>query len=369
MGFPEGHTRRQPESQPARMFAILARGAAGGGALCGGWLHVSAGAPVGLKGAVGHRALLHARPAALRIGPCAAWDDSEDAPWGRMVGGVRRTRGTTRRRVAPVQEAEYQDVHPGQQYQQQQQFQQQQQQQMGMQQQHQQVYEHVYNERQIDAMSDGTVQHMRNVYGTVGSSIAIAGIGATFSIMTPLAATVPVFVPFLGSLGALVYLMRTSPYTHSESTRTGTLALFSGLSGMTMAPLLKATMYINPWNIPLALGATTVIFGGSTVASLFAKRGSTLSWGGPLFGGALALAGCSIASFFVSPTSAFYPLLHNAWLYGGLTLFSVYVAYDTQNIIRQYEEGDRDHIRHSVDLFINLKGIFVRVLHLLNRRD
>ena len=65
---------------------------------------------------------------------------------------------------------------------------------------------------------------------------------------------------------------------------------------------------------------------------------------------------------FVPVTSAWYPILHNVYLYGGLTLFTLYIAYDTQKMIDEYEMGMDDHLRHAVDLFIDFKIIFTRVL-------
>ena len=58
---------------------------------------------------------------------------------------------------------------------------------------------------------------------------------------------------------------------------------------------------------------------------------------------------------FVPVTSAWYPLLHNVYMYGMLGLGTLYVAYDTQGMIAEYEMGQDDHIKHAVDLFLNFK--------------
>jgi hypothetical protein len=52
-----------------------------------------------------------------------------------------------------------------------------------------------------------------------------------------------------------------------------------------------------------------------TALSLMAKPGATLRWGVPLAGGMLVLMGAGLASMFVPVTSAWYPLLHNVYLY------------------------------------------------------
>ena len=79
----------------------------------------------------------------------------------------------------------------------------------------------------------------------------------------------------------------------------------------------------------------------------------------------LVLCGVGLASIFVPVTSAWYPLLHNVSLYGGLGLFTLYIAYDTQKMIDEYEMGEDDHIKHATDLFIDFKIVFSRVLQLL----
>ena len=59
-----------------------------------------------------------------------------------------------------------------------------------------------------------------------------------------------------------------------------------------------------------------------------------------------------------------YPVLHSMHLYGGLGIFSLYVAYDTQQIIADYEEGNRDVMHGAVNLFINFKAMFTRFLYI-----
>ena len=49
----------------------------------------------------------------------------------------------------------------------------------------------------------------------------------------------------------------------------------------------------------------------------------------------------------------------------GLALFTLYIAYDTQKMIDEYEMGEDDHIKHATDLFIDFKSVFSRVLQLL----
>ena len=114
-----------------------------------------------------------------------------------------------------------------------------------------------------------------------------------------------------------------------------------------------------------ALLITTGMFAAMTGLAMFAKPGAALRYGVPLGGGLLMLMAVGIGGMFVPVTSAWYPILHNVYLYGGLTLFTLYIAYDTQKMIDEYEMGEDDHIKHATDLFIDFKIVFSRVLQLL----
>ena len=192
---------------------------------------------------------------------------------------------------------------------------------------------------QWDALSSGTVDHMRKVYGTLATGIGIAAGASLFTMATPLVGIHPL-IPGIASIVPLMGLMYTSKHTHSMMFRTGLYAAFTGLSGVAMAPLLKFALAVSPAVVPQALLITTAMFGTMTALSLLAKPGATLRWGVPLAGGMLVLMGAGLASMFVPVTSAWYPLLHNVYLYGGLGLFTLYIAYDTQKMIDEYEMGE-----------------------------
>ena len=221
---------------------------------------------------------------------------------------------------------------------------------------------------QWDALSSGTVDHMRKVYGTLATGIGIAAGASLFTMATPLVGIHPL-IPGIASMVPLMGLYYTSKHTHSMMFRTGLYAAFTGLSGVAMAPLLKFALAVSPAVVPQALLITTAMFGTMTALSLLAKPGATLRWGVPLAGGMLVLMGAGVASMFVPITSAWYPLLHNVYLYGGLGLFTLYIAYDTQKMIDEYEMGEDDHLKHAVDLFLDFKMVFSRVLILLMGRS
>jgi len=220
---------------------------------------------------------------------------------------------------------------------------------------------------QWDALTHGAVAHMRKVYGTLATGIGIAAGASLFTMATPLVAVHPL-IPSLAAVVPLMGLYYTNKHTHSETMRVGLFAAFTGLSGVAMAPLLKFALAVSPMVVPQALLITTGLFGTMTALSMFAKPGATLRWGVPLAGGMVVLMMTGLGAMFVPVTSAWYPLLHSVQLYGGLGLFTLYIAYDTQKMIDEYEMGEDDHLKHAADLFIDFKVVFSRVLMLLMGR-
>jgi len=201
--------------------------------------------------------------------------------------------------------------------------------------------------------SDGLKQHLAQVYGILGGTIGVASLGSVASFVTPLGMIHPL-VPMLGSFVPLIWLSRTSPYTDSAMKRGILMSSFGFLSGMSLAPIVGMAQAINPMIVPMSLVATTGMFGVMSAAALMAPKGNFQKFGAPLTGGLFCLIGVSVAGMFYPESAA----LHSVSLYGGLGLFSLFITYDTQRMIHEYEHGERDAVQGALSMFINLKAVF-----------
>lgn len=219
--------------------------------------------------------------------------------------------------------------------------------------------------RTMDALTPGAVAHVRKVYTTLTLSTGVASVGAVGGMTL----AVSPLVPGLGALVPLFGLYMMQPTAENKAMRYGLMYGFAGLSGMSMGPLIAVATMTNPMLVPMALGATGVMFGGATVAAMFASNGSMLRYGAPLAGCTLAMVACSFGAMFVEPTSMLYPVLHSVYMYGGLMLGTAWISYDTQRMIQDYKDGNEDVPTSVVNMFINLKMIFTRLLFIFSGQD
>ncbi len=130
--------------------------------------------------------------------------------------------------------------------------------------------------------------------------------------------------------------------------------------GVGLAPLLNVALHVNFTIIPTAFMSTALIFACFTLAALFAPDGHYLYLGASLMSGLSMLFWLSLLNLFFRSTALFQ--LH---LWAGLLIFCGFVVYDTQAIIERRRRGDRDAIRHSLDLFIDFLHIFRKLVVLL----
>jgi FtsH-binding integral membrane protein len=189
-------------------------------------------------------------------------------------------------------------------------------------------------------------------------------------LATSVAAAVGVYVQGLLNLnnflftllgfGCLFYVGMTEHSKQNVAKRLAALTAFGFLQGLSIGPLVNIAFDIDQSVVYYALFASLAVFASFSLCAMFAQRRSMLFLGG-IFSSFFNLIFWSylLNLFFRSS----FPVLLN--LYGGLFVFALYVIYDTQLTIERRFSGDDDFIKHSLDLFMDLVSLFVRILIIL----
>lgn len=198
-------------------------------------------------------------------------------------------------------------------------------------------------------------KHLRRVYTSLTGALTAAAVGAIFNvylitrnILWP--ATVASFL----ILPTILFFYFSTPNT---TRRTLLFYTFAFIDGCASAPLLSTVADIDPRIPPLAFLATAAIFACFSVAAIFSKRGSYLYLNSFLMTGVLAL---SLGQFipYLFPNAIHF----TTYIYLGIMLFTLFILYDTQLIIEKAHAGDRDHLKHAIDLFIDFAAVFKRLM-------
>ncbi len=84
---------------------------------------------------------------------------------------------------------------------------------------------------------------------------------------------------------------------------------------------------------------------------------SVIFFAGALFSGLSILMVMSLLNIFIGST-----LIFRAEMYLCLAVFMGFVLFDTQLIVEKCNNGDKDYIWHSVDLFLDFINIFRQLM-------
>lgn len=192
------------------------------------------------------------------------------------------------------------------------------------------------------------------LFGTIGAYLAMPfAQNLTGGIMFG------VFVLEIISLIALIFL-KSKPVVNVML-----LFVFTFLTGVALVPLLYSVLAL-PAGVSIvaqALLGTTIVFG---IMSLYAiKTKSDLSnWGKVLF---FALIGIIVASL-INMVAAYFFGFQQAGLVSVIIsgvcviVFSLYIAFDTQNIIRGRYDSP---IMAAISLYLDVYNLFISLLNIL----
>jgi len=211
---------------------------------------------------------------------------------------------------------------------------------------------------------DSRVQkHLARVYSTLGVAMAIAALGCYAHIAYGVGGVATQLVS-LGSLMGLAFLNANDPHTLYQ--RYGCLAAFSFCSGAALGPITNLALILNPGVILSAFLSTCAVFTCFTVSALITQRRTYMFLGGYLASAVMAFMVLRLSAWLTGSLNS--TAVFNLELYGGLLMFSAYILYDTQLIVEKAHAGDFDHVRHALDLLVDVLAVFVRILVVLLKR-
>lgn len=167
---------------------------------------------------------------------------------------------------------------------------------------------------------------------------------------------------------------RSIPYEPGFGSKQLAWAVHSAIVGAVVAPLCLVGGPI------LLRGAwyTAGIVGGLSTIAVCAPSEKFLTMGAPLAMGLGVVFASSVAGMFLGPSTALGAGLYSISLYGGLLLFSGFLLYDTQKIVKRAENTPLvggypyDPINNSISIYMDTLNIFIRIVTILagggNRR-
>lgn len=135
------------------------------------------------------------------------------------------------------------------------------------------------------------------------------------------------------------------------------LFAFTTLSGITLVPLLGFVISrAGIGGVAQALGMTTIVFGAMSLYAIKTKN-DLANMGKMLFIAAIVVVICSIVNLFIG-SSPFQIIIAGA----STIIFSLYIAYDTQNIIKGMYASPIDA---AISLYLDFLNVFISILQLI----
>jgi FtsH-binding integral membrane protein len=215
-----------------------------------------------------------------------------------------------------------------------------------------------WNSLEFD-LSPQVQKHVTKVYTNLTTLLLSACCGAVLDVYYGIGGT----LTSLAGFGLLLGFYFTDELIQYDRARL-LLHGFALCQGISIGSLIDYVLYLNPAIIVSALGSTAILFGSFTLSVMFSPRRYHFYVAGLLSSGVSMLLWLQFINLFFRSETAFH-----VELYLGLCVFALFVVYDTQIMIAKAERGSRHVLRHSLELFSDVFGIFVRLLVILSKKE
>ncbi|WRE30927.1 Bax inhibitor-1/YccA family protein [Helicobacter pylori] len=198
------------------------------------------------------------------------------------------------------------------------------------------------------------VSFVKTTYKFFAGSLLLATIGALLGLMNFQAVVQYKWVFFIAEIAALFGLMfsKSKPRLNLFM-----LFAFTSLSGVTLVPLLGMVIAkAGLGAVWQALGMTTIVFGLMSVYALKTKN-DLANMGKMLFIALIVVLVCSLINLFLGS-----PMFQVVIAGASAILFSLYIAYDTQNIVKGMYDSPIDA---AVSLYLDFLNVFISILQII----
>ncbi|CAH1794409.1 unnamed protein product [Owenia fusiformis] len=210
---------------------------------------------------------------------------------------------------------------------------------------------------------------IKTTYMYFGGGIAITAASALAASRSPVILNLMMKNSIMAMIGTFAVIIgsgmvvRSIPYKEGFGAKQLAWMGHAGIMGAVIAPLC---LLGGPILVRAAWMTAGIVGGLSTIAAC-APSEKFLNMGGPLACGLGLVFASSIGSMFLPPTSALGAGLYSVAMYGGLVLFSLFLLYDTQKIIKRaethpvYSTVPFDPINSSISIYLDTLNIFIRL--------
>ncbi|XP_015189208.1 PREDICTED: growth hormone-inducible transmembrane protein-like [Polistes dominula] len=220
-------------------------------------------------------------------------------------------------------------------------------------------------------------ERIRTTYMYFGGSIVLTAASAALCFRSPAVMRIVTkqgWMAVVGTIAAMIgssILVRSIPYKEGFGAKQLAWMGHAGLMGAVIAPICFLG---GPLLTRAALYTAGVIGGLSTVA-MCAPSDKFLKMAGPLSIGLGVVLVSSLGSIFLPPTTALGTSLYTLSVYGGVVLFSMFLLYDTQKIVKQAEQypmyynqsvKQYDPINNAISIYLDAMNIFLNMIHILS---
>jgi len=212
-------------------------------------------------------------------------------------------------------------------------------------------------------------ERVKDTYLYFGGSIALTAASAMSAFRSPAVLNMMMknsWVAIGATLAAMIgtgIVVRSMPYKPGFGGKQIGWMVHSAVMGVVLCPML---LMGGPLLTRAAI-MTSGIVGGLSAIAMSAPSEKFLNMAGPLGIGLGVVFVSSLGSMFVPMTAALGAGLYSISLYGGLLLFSAFLLYDTQKVIKYAEAVPPnsavpfDPINASMSIYLDTINIFIRI--------